>query len=76
MTHVLLIVMMPCRDNVPVYVLEWMRDNLREYAQGEFHDAYDPEVVHPPYSEGPLVDGGMCDALYVATPTTSGVGES
>jgi hypothetical protein len=44
--------MLPCRDDVPAQVLEWMAANLAEHAAHEFDEDYEPDwgqgYVGPP----------------------------
>jgi hypothetical protein len=54
MTLVLVTIVLPCRDDVPAHVVQWMADNLAEHAAQEFDSAYEPEFGRG-YDGPPLV---------------------
>ena len=47
----------PCRDDVPDHVVEWMKASLTRHAESEFGSDYDASFVRPAYEGPPCVDG-------------------
>lgn len=49
---------LPCRDDVPDDVVDWMASHLAQFARQEFADVYDPTTWHTPSYVGPPMIGG------------------
>jgi hypothetical protein len=53
-----------CADDVPPAVLDWMAGNLRQHAENEFENDFDPSFVDGVYDKSPLV--GPIDVTIAA----------